>query len=92
MLFVTMCKAVKAGTMQERIARRTKWKFPEGMKVLAEYWPIGGDYKVIIISEGDDIAPAMAAIAAWDDVLTFTITPAVEAKEGLRLAQQMMKD
>jgi hypothetical protein len=61
------------------------------MNVLAEYWPIGGEYSVILIAEGNNIALMMAAIMAWDDVFKVTINPAVEAKEGLRLAQQMMK-
>jgi hypothetical protein len=85
-----MCK-VKAGTMQERIVRRAQWEFPEGMNVLAEYWPLGGEYSVITIVEGDSVARMMAAIIAWDDVFDFTITPAVTAKDGLCLAQQMMK-
>ncbi|MCL5950753.1 MAG: DUF3303 domain-containing protein [Chloroflexi bacterium] len=89
MLLVTMAKA-KAGTGQERITRRAQWKYPDGMRVLAEYWPIGGEYEAIIISEGDNITSAMALfVVAWSDVLDITITPALTAEEGLRLAQQM---
>jgi len=90
MLFVAMGKP-KAGTPQERIARRAQWQYPEGMRAVAEYWPIGGEYTVITIAEADSIAPIMAVVTAWADVFDFTVTPAVTAEEGLRLAQQMMK-
>jgi uncharacterized protein with GYD domain len=90
MLFISMSK-VKAGKFEEIVARRAKWEYPRGMRVLAEYWPIGGEYAVIAIVEGEDIAPAMATVAAWSDVLDTTITPAVTAEEGLRLAQQIVK-
>lgn len=86
MLFVAMAK-VKAGTTQERIARRAQWQYPEGMQVLAEYWPVGGEYSVITVAEADSVAPILAAITAWEDVFTFTVTPALSAEEGLRLAE-----
>ncbi len=90
MLFISMGKP-KAGTPQERMARRAQWKFPEGVRIVAEYWPIGGEYSVITIAEAESIAPIMAAVVAWADVFDFTIHPAVTAEEGLQLAQQMMK-
>ena len=91
MLFVSLGKPKAGTTPQERIARRAKWQFPEGARLVAEYWPIGGEYTVITIAEADSIAPLMAAIVAWADVFDFTVHPAVTAEEGLRLAQQMLK-
>ena len=88
MLFVSLAK-VKAGTQEERMARRAQWQYPEGIRVVGEYWPVGGEYAVVTIAEADNLAPVMAAIGAWSDVFDFTITPAVTAEEGLRLAQQM---
>ncbi len=93
MLFISMAKP-KVGakaTQQEIIARRAQWKFPPGVRVVAEYWPIGGEYSVITITEADNIAPAIQSIGPWNDVFDFTITPAVTAEEGLKLFQQMMK-
>jgi uncharacterized protein with GYD domain len=90
MLLVSLAK-VKAGTESERLARRAQWKYPEGMRVLAEYWPIGGEYAAITIAEVDDVAAAMASVVAWNDVFDFTITPAITAEEGLAVAQRMMK-
>lgn len=48
MLCIAMAK-VKAGTPQERIARRAEWRYPEGVRVVAEYWPLGGGYAVVTV-------------------------------------------
>lgn len=56
--------------------------------MLAEYWPIGSEHRVIYVAEADSIAPIMAAVAPWDDIFDFTITTAVTAQEGLELAEQ----
>lgn len=90
MLFVSLAKAT-AGTAQERIARRALWQYPEGVRMLAEYWSIGGKFDIITVFEADSIGPVMAATIAWGDVFDFTIAPAVTAEQGLALAQQMMK-
>ncbi len=90
MLFIAMGK-VKAGSVQEAIARRAQWKYPQGLRLVAEYWPQGGEYNVISIAEADSVAPLMAGLVAWSDLVQYTVTPAVTAEEGLRLAEQMMK-
>ena len=90
MLVIAMGK-VKAGTLQERLARRAEWQYPEGMRVVAEYWPQGGEYAVITIAEADSALPVLSAIVPWSDVFDFTVTPVVTAEEGLRAAQQMLK-
>jgi hypothetical protein len=90
MLFVALGK-VRAGTVKERVARRVQWQPPEGLKMVAEYWLQTPDPNVISIAEADSIAPIMAAVAEWDDVLDFTVVPAITAEEGLELAKQMMQ-
>ena len=90
MLVVAMGK-VKAGTLQERLARRAEWQYPEGLRVVAEYWPQSGEYAVITIAEADSALPILAAIAPWSDIFEFTVAPVVTAEEGLRAAQQMLK-
>lgn len=89
MLFVALLK-VRAGTTKERMARRVQWQYPEGARLVAEYWLQTTDPACISIMEADSIAPIMAATAAWDDVFEITVVPAVTAEEGLRLAKQMM--
>ncbi len=90
MLFVSLLK-VKSGTMKERMPRRAGWQYPDGMRLVAEYWLQTSDPAVISITEADSIAPIMAAVAQWDDFYDITVIPAVTAEEGLQLAQQMMQ-
>jgi len=91
MLFVSLLK-VKSGTMKERIPRRVGWQYPDGMRMVAEYWLQTSDPAVITVAEADSVAPIMAAVAQWDDVFDITVVPAVTAEEGLQLAQQMMQE
>lgn len=88
MLFVTLCKQ-RGGTAKERIARRSQWQYPPGMKVLGEYWLQTTDPVVLVISEAESVTPIMAALADWDDVFDMTVVPAVTAEQGLELARQM---
>jgi len=88
MLFVTLLK-VRSGTIRERMVRRVDWKYPDGMRLVAEYWLQTPDPNVITVAEADSVGPIMAAVAQWDDVFDVTVIPAVTAEEGLQLAQQM---
>ena len=85
MLYLTLCKA--HAPAKERIARRLEYVYPEGLKVLGEYWTFGADPAVVLVTEGDDPGPIMAATAAWDDAFEFTTVPAITAEEGIGLAK-----
>ena len=89
MLFVALLK-VRAGTEQERIARRLKWHYPEEISVEGECWLQNSDPEGIIIFKTDSFASMMQLGAAWNDVYDVSIFPAVAAEEGLELARQMM--
>jgi hypothetical protein len=43
MLFVAFLEATD-GTPAERIARRAEWQYPEGIKLIAEYWLQNDDH------------------------------------------------
>ena len=89
MLFVALGKG-RAGTVQERTARRLEWQYPEGAHVGAEYWLQTQDPNVITVFEADSIAPIMASTSPWDDVFDFTIVPAVSAEDGMEIARRFM--
>ncbi|NIO68995.1 MAG: DUF3303 domain-containing protein [Anaerolineae bacterium] len=89
MLFVALLKAT-GGTPKETIARRAQWQYPEGVRVVAEYW-LQGNPVVISIIEADSIAPIMAVTTEWGDVFDITVLPAITAEDGLQLAKQMMQ-
>ena len=88
MLFVAIGN-VRAGTSKERMARRLTWTYPPGMKPVAEYLTLSGSPAVVSIAEADDIAPMMAATSAWDDVISWTVLPAVTAEQGIEMAKKM---
>lgn len=80
----------KASTRRERTQRRVKWSYPEGAKVVAEYWLQIPDPQVITMVEVDDVGPVMAAMSEWDDVFEFRVVPAVTAEQGMEMAKRMM--
>jgi hypothetical protein len=90
MLFVAQLE-VKGGTPAERVARRSEWQYPEGVKVIAEYWLQTDGYSVVTIMEADSNAPIFAISAQWGDVFNIKVSPAITGEQGLQLAQQMMQ-
>jgi len=90
MLFVTFLTLKPTAKLDEAMQRRAQWKVPEGVKPIAEYWPLTTTPNVISIDEADDIASLMAATGPWMDLFDISISPAVTAEEGLRLMSQMM--
>ena len=90
MLFVTFLTLKPTAKLDEAMQRRAQWKVPEGVKPIAEYWPLTTTPNVISIDEADDIASLMAATAPWADIFDISVFPAVTAEEGLKLASLMM--
>ncbi len=92
MLFVCMGKFKAASTTKLRVARRVGWKYPAGMRVVAEYWLETSDPALpglIVIAEADDLTPMMRAIADWDDLMDLTVVPALTAEQGLEFAKNL---
>ncbi len=90
MLFVALAKS-RPGTQAEATARRLEWQYPDGLRVVGEYWLQTSDPAVIVIAEADSAAPMMATIAQWDGVFDITVIPAITAEEGLELAKLMVQ-
>ena len=93
MLYVTLMTR-KAGTTlgrKESRARRVTWKYPEGMKVLGEYWVPSDDPSVVMIAEAESLAPVYRAMEDWDDVFEFRVFPAITAEAGIAMARQAME-
>lgn len=88
MLFITIGKARGTCAQYDVIARRLEYQFPEGLRVLGEYWPQAGDPAVVFVSEADEIGPLLAATSYWADAYDFTTFPAMTAEEGMRLAME----
>jgi hypothetical protein len=88
MEFVALLKfrpSVPAAERDAALMRRAGWQYPDGIKMIAEYWPLSGEYQVVTVFSAETIAPIMEIEFEWDDVFDMTVTPAVSADEGLRI-------
>jgi hypothetical protein len=92
MEFVALLKfrpSVPAAERDAALMRRAGWQYPDGLKVIAEYWPLSGEYQVVTVFSADSVAPIMEIEFEWDDVFDMTVTPAVSADEGLRIGPEV---
>jgi hypothetical protein len=88
MLFVTLGKSKPTSTRRQRVARRLDWHYPEGVKVVSEYWLMTEDPTLISVVDTDDIGKIMHSLGEWDDVFEFRVFPAVTAEEGIAQARR----
>jgi hypothetical protein len=71
----------------ELLERRMQWDYPEGIRVLGEYWLEGSVASAVSIVEADTYAQLFELTSAWDDIVDFEIAPAISAEEGTALAR-----
>jgi hypothetical protein len=88
MLFLCVGKALP-GDARTVIARRAGWEYPDGLKVVAEYWPQNPDFTVVSVVEADSVAPILAVTTEWSDAFEWTVAPAITAEEGIALFKNM---
>jgi uncharacterized protein with GYD domain len=81
--------SVPAAERDAATMRRAAWQYPQDLKVIAEYWPMSGEYDVVSIVSADSIEPVMEVVFEWNDVFDVVVTPAVSAEEGLRLGPEI---
>jgi len=71
------------------LMRRAAWKYPDGIRVIAEYWPTSSDVQVVAIFSADSMDSLMELEFEWNDVFDIDIHPAVSADEGLRIGPEV---
>ena len=81
--------SVPAAERDAALMRRAAWKYPDGIKLISEYWPVSGDYQVVTTFAADSIASIMEVEFEWNDVFDVTVVPAVSAEEGLRIGPEV---
>jgi hypothetical protein len=89
LLFVMVLKA-HPETLHRRTIRRLYWEYPEGLKVVGEYWLESDDPSAIVLVEADRMEALTACMMAWEDVMEIEIFPALTAEEGLEALRQKM--
>jgi hypothetical protein len=83
--FLKFRPSVTSEQRDAALMRRAAWKYPDGVKVLAEYWPLAADVQVITVFSADEFASVMELTFEWNDVFDIAVHPAVSAEEGLRV-------
>ncbi len=89
MLFVGLMK-MREGKMQSAMAQRMQWEYPEGVKLLGEYWLSTNDPSVINIYEVDRYELIMEMRATWDDAFEIKVFSATTAEEGMEWIKKAM--
>ncbi|MCW2533631.1 MAG: hypothetical protein JWP62_3201 [Blastococcus sp.] len=81
--------SVPASDRDAALMRRAAWQYPDGVKLIAEYWPMSGEYQVVTVFAAETIAPIMEIEFEWNDVFDVTVSPAISADEGLRVGPEV---
>ncbi|MFZ5809781.1 MAG: DUF3303 domain-containing protein [Chloroflexota bacterium] len=83
-------EGVDQAKLAEMMGRRSEWKFPEGIKLIAEYWSSRNAPVVVSIFEANDAAALMINTVGWIDVMKVDIFPVTTYEEGLeKLARHL---
>jgi hypothetical protein len=90
MLFVVLLKNRAEGTFQEGVARRMQWNYPEGVKVLGEYWLETEAPRVIAVMEAESMDAFGQIRMDWGDMFEIEVFPAVTGEQGMEMARQAM--
>jgi hypothetical protein len=81
--------SVPAAERDGALMRRAAWKYPDGARVIAEYWPTASAVTVVTIFSADSFDSLMELELEWGDVFDIDIYPAVSADEGLRIGPEV---
>jgi hypothetical protein len=90
--FVALLKirsSVSAAEADAGLGRRAAWKYPEGIQVIAEYWPLSSAVQVVSILSADSIEKIMEIVFEWQDLFDIDVYPAVSAEKGLRIGSEV---
>jgi hypothetical protein len=90
--FVALLKfrsSLSAAEADAGLGRRAAWKYPEGIQVIAEYWPLSSAVQVVSILAAESIEKIMEIVFEWNDIFDIDVYPAVSAEEGLRIGPEV---
>ena len=87
---LTFRSSTTAAERDAALIRRAGWKYPDGIRPIAEYWPTASAVQVVTIFSADSFGPVMEVELEWSDVFDIDIHPAVSADEGLQVGAEVM--
>jgi len=71
-------------------ARRAEWKYPQGLKVVGEWWQAVAP-QIVVAFESDSYDPILAVQVEWSDFMEISVSPATTPEAGLAAAQKALK-
>jgi hypothetical protein len=77
--------------MDGALMRRSKWQYPNGAKVVGEYWLGASSPAVVSVFEAAEYEPILEITLTWGDMFNITVMPATTPEEGLRLGPQILQ-
>jgi hypothetical protein len=83
--------SVPAAERDAALMRRAAWQYPDGVTMIAEYWPVSGEYQVVTVFAAETVAPIMEIEFEWNDAFDISVYPAVSAEEGLRVGPEVFR-
>ncbi len=90
MLFVALLKVRGTATFQEGVARRLHWDYPEGVRVLGEYWLETESPRVVSVMEAEGMEAFGQIRMHWGDMFEIEVFPAVTGEQGMEMARRAM--
>lgn len=87
--FLSFRPSVGPAERDAGLVRRTGWQYPKGIRVIAEYWPVGTTAQVVSIFSADDFASVMELVFEWNDLFDIEVNPAVSAEDGMRIGPEV---
>jgi hypothetical protein len=89
-LFVALLGSRAGGTFQEGVSRRLQWEYPEGVRVLGEYWLETEAPRVIAVMEAESMDAFGQIRMDWGDMFEIDVFPAMTGEQGMEMARQAM--
>ena len=81
--------SVSGADRDAALMRRAAWQYPQGIRLIAEYWPMASGVQVISIFSADSFDKVLELVFEWNDVFDIDVHPAVSAEEGLRIGPEV---
>jgi len=72
------------------LMHRAQWEYPEGIDLVAEYWPSAEDPAVVAIFRTDDYSGLMDILFTWGDTFDIRVIPAISADDGIKIGPEVM--
>jgi hypothetical protein len=83
--------SVSGADRDAALMRRAAWQYPQGIRLIAEYWPMASGVQVISIFSADSFDKVLELVFEWNDVFDIDVHPAVSAEEGLKIGPRVFE-